>query len=838
VEHGEEHGEEHSEEHGERLPHLRRIAAIHKRLLSARSDGLNRQVLKMNITLSSRRFLALLLVALLVAPAPAQTQNPTVTINIDAKLNRRPISPLIYGTSWASIAQLADLNLSVNRYGGNATTRYNWQLNATNRASDWYFQSLSDGSETAGELVDTFISNARQAPAIPLITIPMAGWVAKLGPNRGRLASFSIAKYGPQKDNDKQWFPDAGNGIRPDGTKITGNDPNDANTPADENFNRGWVQHLTGKWGKADHGGVRYYVLDNEPGLWQETHRDVHPVGATMDEMRDKMVAYGAMIKSVDPGAIIIGPEEWNWYALLLSGYDIQYSGQNQVNDWNQLPDRKNHGGADFFPWLLDQMRKAEQQTGKRLLDVLSVHHYPQGGESSNDISTAMQLLRNRSTRSLWDPNYTDESWLKYLPQNKIQLIPKLKSWINTYYPGTQTAITEYNWGAENHISGATAQADVLGIFGREGLDIGTFWGSLDPSTPIYKAMKLYRNYDGQKSTFGDTSIAATAPNPDELSAFASIRISDGAMTVMVINKVLSGNTPVNLNLANFAGQGTAQAWQLTAANQINRLSDLALNGNQLTTTVPPQSVTLFVIPVKGGGAATTVSAVNYQRTDLAVEGIVSAFGINLSTVEQGAISLPLPTTLGGTTVMVRDQTGTERLAPLFYVSPKQVNYQIPAGTMAGKVSVTITSADGATSIGVEDVRLVAPGIFSADSTGSGYAAANVQRTTSPNYEQVVRYDEQTRQFVPIPIDLGAPNDGVFLVLYGTGIQKRSALGNVSAKIGGVDAEVLYAGAQGAYVGLDQVNLRIPRSLAGRGDVDVSLIVDGKAANTVKVNIK
>src|SRR4029453_1335075 len=171
-----------------------------------------------------------------------------------------------------------------------------------------------------------------------------------------------------------------------------------------------------------------------------------------------------------------------------------------------------------------------------------------------------MQLRRNRSTRSLWDPNYTDETWIN----DKVKLVPRLRSWVNTYYyADTPTGIPEYNWGGEGHINGATTQADIYGIFGREGLDFAARWTTPATSTPTYKAIKLYRNYDGNRSTFGDTSVAATVPNPDNLSAFAAVRTSDGALTIMVISKVLSGTTPVTVNLSNFASAGRAQVWQL-----------------------------------------------------------------------------------------------------------------------------------------------------------------------------------------------------------------------------------------------------------------------------------
>jgi len=348
------------------------------------------------------------------------------------------------------------------------------------------------------------------------------------------------------------------------GKNVAGNDPNDAGVPADSTYQQHWVQALVGKWGAASGGGLRYYILDNEPSIWHSTHRDVHPTGASMDEVRDKILDYAAKIKAVDPSATVVGPEEWGWSGYLLSGYDQQYG---SLHGWSYLPDRAAHGNADYLPWLLDQLRQSAATTGQRPLDIFSVHYYPQGGEFGNDVSTLTQALRNHSTRSLWDPNYVDESWIN----DRVQLIPRLRNWVNTYYfSDTKIAITEYNWGAESHINGATSQADILGIFGREGLDLATRWTTPDPSTPTYKAIQMYRNYDGLKSTFGDTSVLASAPNPDNLSAFAALRSSDGAMTVMVVSKVLSGNTPVTVNLSNFSASGSAQVWQLTSANAIS----------------------------------------------------------------------------------------------------------------------------------------------------------------------------------------------------------------------------------------------------------------------------
>jgi hypothetical protein len=170
-----------------------------------------------------------------------------------------------------------------------------------------------------------------------------------------------------------------------------------------------------------------------------------------------------------------------------------------------------------------------------------------------------------------------------------------MKNWVAQYYPNTKIGLTEYNWGAENHINGATTQADIYGILGREGMDMATRWTTPDAATPTFKAMKMYRNYDGNKNGFGDTSVFAQAPNPDNVSAFAAIRSTDGALTVMVINKTTSG-TQINLNVANYGSGNAAQVWQLTSSNQINKLADASVSNGAISATLPAQSITLYVL--------------------------------------------------------------------------------------------------------------------------------------------------------------------------------------------------------------------------------------------------
>ncbi len=236
----------------------------------------------------------------------------------------------------------------------------------------------------------------------------------------------------------------------------------------------------------------------------------------------------------------------------------------------------------------------------------------------------------------------------------------------------------------------------------------------------------------------------------------------------------------------------------------------------------------------------TSVSAASYSGATLARESIVAAFGANLASATVAATTTPLPTTLGGSTIKVRDSAGTDRLAPLFFVSPTQINYQIPAGTATGPAMMTITNGDSIASAGTVQIAAVAPGLFTANASGQGFAAAvtlRVKADSTQSFEPVAQFDPAQNKFVAIPVDLGPESDQVFLILFGTGIRLRSSLSAVSAKLGGVDAQAPFAGAQGSFVGLDQVNVRLARSLIGRGEVDVALTVDGQAANTVRINI-
>ncbi len=471
--------------------------------------------------------------------ANAAVAGPTLTVDVAA--GRHAISPDIYGMNFADEALAGEFNLPLRRWGGNATTLYDYAADTTNRGSDWYFENVPGNADPAqlpnGSETDAYVDQDRRTGTKTVLTLPLIGWK----PNRDYACAFSVAKYGTQQQTDAQWRPDCGNGVKPDGSFITGNDPHDIATEIGTAYVTSWLGHLTSKYGTAANGGVAYYNLDNEPDIWHSTHRAVHPAGASYDEMRDKTYAIGAAVKAADPSAKTLGPVGWGWSSLTLSGSDQETCGRIGGSCWSNPPDRAAHGGVDFNAWYLAQMKAYEQAHGVRILDYYDNHWYPQGSGLAfgNGNDQATNDLRLRSTRNLWDPTYTDESWIN----TQTQLIPRMKSVVAANYPGTKTAITEYNWGALDHINGALAQADVLGIFGREGLDLATLWTAPGANQPGAFAFRMYLNYDGAGARFGDTGVKATSADQGRLSVYAAQRGSDTAVTMVVVNKTAENLT-------------------------------------------------------------------------------------------------------------------------------------------------------------------------------------------------------------------------------------------------------------------------------------------------------
>ncbi|MFM8444792.1 MAG: glycoside hydrolase family 44 protein [Methylococcus sp.] len=529
---------------------------------------------------------------------------PELSLTVDGGLERHKISDDIYGMNFAEEALARELRLPVNRWGGNRRTKYNWQSSMTNTGRDWFYETLPEGTVNeatlpSGSASDQFVDQNLRTGTKSIITLPMIGWVAKSTSPRKHPydCSFKVSKYGAQQSVDN-WDKDCGNGIRADGTPIQNNDPNEAHEfinkqgeAVDQGFVADWLKYLASKYKTADQGGVSLYSLDNEPMLWHSNHRDVHPSPVTYDEIRDLSYRYGAAVKAIDPKAKSMGPVVYGWCAYFHSAKDGCKDGT----------DSEAHGNLPFIPWYLSQMQAYEQLHHVRILDYLDIHYYPQadGIALSAAGDSDKQALRLRSTRSLWDETYTDESWISDLDVNgvKVRVIRRMKEWINTYYPGTLLAISEYNWGGLESLNGALAQADVLGIFGREGVDLATIWEPPVASEPGAFAFRMYRNYDGLGHGFGDISLSAASNDSEAIALFAALRSSDNAITIMAINK---SNAAVNkpIQIKELEIPNTASVYRYSGDNlaAILKMDEVSITGGSLPASLPPYSMTLFVL--------------------------------------------------------------------------------------------------------------------------------------------------------------------------------------------------------------------------------------------------
>ena len=594
---------------------------------------------------------------------PATAAGPALTVNVGAPGNS--ISPLIYGmdayllhNTAADVTAVAPTGITIDRWGGDGTSRYNYQLDFSSSASDWYFENQIGSSGDGWPAVngvkgfDNLVENNAANGIVTLGTVPVLGWVAKDSTS----CSFPTSLYPTQY----QLAPDrpCGDGETSAQTNITGNDPtitSIAEPPpappaasaatlswAEVTWSGGWAEYLVNKFGPGNPAtgtgkGVAIYDLDNEPSWWDAVHRDVHPVPFTYDEVTNGGIGTALAIKKVDPTAEVSGPVMDYWWDYFYSKKDVEsgWGGGGCGQPWSNPVDRKAHGGIPFIEYYLQQFAAAQSTYGVRLLDYLDLHtyfaaEYPTG--SGNGVAfaaagdTGAQQARLNSTRVFWDPAYTDASKQfpqpNYItdsnytssctpPQQAPQLIPLMRNWVAAEYPGTKLAIDEYNWGGMESINGALAQADILGIFGREGLDLATMWPATNPSAQIpgMMAFQIYRNYDGANSTFGDTALPSTSANQGALSVYGAVHTSGaatGKVTVMVINKTY-GSLTGTVSLTGLSSTvTTAQAYLYSNANLAAIVAQPAVTvtpgtGGAASTianySFPAQSITLFVVP-------------------------------------------------------------------------------------------------------------------------------------------------------------------------------------------------------------------------------------------------
>jgi hypothetical protein len=500
-----------------------------------------------------------------------QTQ---VRVSCDAP--KTQISPLIYGIAFGN-KDWSTLRPTARRWGGNPTTRYNWKNHASNGANDWFFENRGPGPYTE------FVADDIAHGVMTAMTVPMIGWVAKDNASYG----FPVSKFGPQQKTDP-WRSDAGNGVSPSGSKITPGAPTQTSLAAPPAFIGDWVKEIRTAAAAAGKRNVYEYILDNEPGLWNTTHRDVRPDPLGYDELLDRTIQYATAIRAADPQAVIAGPAEWGWLGYFYSAKDLVPPGMHL--------DRIAHRNTPLVEWYLSKVCEHERKTGTRILDVLDLHYYPQGnnvfggGTGGTDPNT--QRLRLRSTRSLWDPKYTDESWIN----DQIRLLPRMREWIDKSCPGKGISIGEWNFGGEKDITGALATAEALGRFAQFGVTSAFYWTAPEAGSPSSFGFLAYRNFDGRGGHFLDWYVPTSAP--DGVSVFASRDSQDGKHLVVVALNL----SPENALSAQFdvASCGTATSQRtysyvggsggLAAADSSGSVAGRAM----LEAPLPPWSITVL----------------------------------------------------------------------------------------------------------------------------------------------------------------------------------------------------------------------------------------------------
>ncbi len=490
---------------------------------------------------------------------PLETVDHYVTIYLNQA--RHPISPYIYGVSGADETYLEALQPTLNRWGGNENSRYNWQLgNAWNAARDWEYRNTAYEFRDAGNVADTFLQTNDRADVASLLTIPTIGWVAK----DTESCSFPLPDGNCGTAQDASCENPAS--FRPD--------PTAASVEAPPEFMTAWVTHLK-EMGVA----LPFLALGNEPELWGITHYDVHPDCSGYDEIYERFAQYAAPIKTVSPESQIVAPGSCCWW--------FYWSSLLGTSDWAA------HDGVEFIPWFLQQAAKHEEETGQRILDVLDIHYYPEG-LNNDDIDDEIAARRLRSTRSLYDPVYNDESWIN----EPMQVLTRMKWTIAGNYPDTRLSVSEWRWGAEGSMNGALAIADVLGIFGREDLYMAAHDQGLEYGSPGYFAFKMYTNYDDEGSAFGGTSVKALAEDQSRVSVYAAHDEEDGEVHLMLINKQPEQGQRVQVFLEEYGKlPGNYDLYQYSEANLEEIVHHPAETPDGVVIVdIPPYSISLLVL--------------------------------------------------------------------------------------------------------------------------------------------------------------------------------------------------------------------------------------------------
>ncbi|MBK8807577.1 MAG: hypothetical protein IPO21_13445 [Bacteroidales bacterium] len=514
-------------------------------------------------------------VTLFIALLPVIFHAQTVQVTVDVADTITEISPYIYGLNHSTGEAFPDYVKAL-RLGGNRWSGYNWENNASNAGKD--LNNISDAYLNGGSGVNSKPANAITQHLIPakknkqfvLATLPLAGYVA--ADFKGAVSTSEIAPSARWKKV-----------ISRKGEPFTlSPDLKDSAVYIDE-----FVNFMVKTQGSSNEFGLNAYSICNEPDFWSSTHprlRYRKPV--TYKELITGAIEYGKIVKELDSNAMIFGPTTATW---------------NNLNHLDFAADRQEYSKYKWFvDAYLDSIAKASNVAGVRLLDVFGFNYYPEttsggqriiwSGVPSIDTSEGICAARLQAPRSMWDNNYVEVN--PYNPVTAMNIIPKLKQSIDTYFPETKIAITEFEYGAEYHISGGLVLVDLLGVWGREGLFLATKWHGLDIYSEL--AYKLYLNYDGNSNEYGNLALKSVNSNDSLVSTFASLD-ENGKLHIIIVNKA-NTSTQIAYTLQNGLFDSVSVYGFDAKVKTIKQYSDFKIaDFKTFSYTLPAWSATHFV---------------------------------------------------------------------------------------------------------------------------------------------------------------------------------------------------------------------------------------------------
>jgi uncharacterized protein (TIGR03437 family) len=322
-------------------------------------------------------------------------------------------------------------------------------------------------------------------------------------------------------------------------------------------------------------------------------------------------------------------------------------------------------------------------------------------------------------------------------------------------------------------------------------------------------------------------AVVATTPNSNI--TLSGNRVTNSPRSALRMQNVNVG-TISNNTIQGFGTDASTNLWDVSNCAACETMAQW-ISDFQTAVVIPASNTVVTSTGNTSSGASLGIGSNANGSPRIAPDSIAAAYGTNLAAALVSATTSTLPNSLGGVSVTVTDSAGTSRLAGLYAVSPTQVNFVVPAGTAAGNATITIGSATGGAQIAAQ-----APGILG---IGPGVALATAALySANGTITPVTLFQCPSSGCTSAPMSLGAATDQLVVTLYGTGLRGLSSMTNAVARIDGIPAHLLYVGAQGQFAGLDQVNVVVPRSVGGMGEVPIVLTIDGQTANVVTINIE